>query len=198
MTRARVVALAVAPLLMTSTVQAPAPQHSVPTREQPVVRMEGPNKKQVQLTQMRLWQEFKERQRELAAESRKRAAARRERRQRRIETARLRGVAAVLARARSLLGVPYTWGGASASALDCSGFTMLSYAAAGLHLPHASWLQPSFGYRVGTPRPGDLVHWPGHVMIYYGNGLVIGAHRSGTVSSISPIYGSPSFYRMVG
>ena len=75
---------------------------------------------------------------------------------------------------------------------------MLAYAAADKRLPHASWLQPLYGRRVSEPRPGDLVKWPfRHVAIYLGDGMVIGAHRSGTVSSISPLYGSPSFYRMV-
>lgn len=150
----------------------------------------------------------REERRRLAAEARKRAAALRERRrreaQRRLEAERRRlsthdrRVRAVLARARSLLGVPYSWGGASEAGIDCSGFTMLAYAAAGLHLPHASWLQPSYGKRVADPQPGDLIKWAwNHVSIYLGGGMMIGAHRRGTVSSISPVYGSPSYYRMV-
>ena len=105
--------------------------------------------------------------------------------------------ATVLAVARQFLGIPYVWGGASRSGMDCSGFTMMVYAIAlHLHLPHFSGVQPQYGHHVTTPSPGDLVSWPGHVGIYYGRGMVIGARHSGTVSQIYHIYGSPSFYRM--
>lgn len=103
--------------------------------------------------------------------------------------------AAVLARARSLLGRAYCRGG-TGSCLDCSGFTLLAYRAAGLSLPHYSGAQPGFGRRVSVPQPGDLGWHPGHVVIYYGGGQVIGAHRPGVPSSISPVYGSFSWYRM--
>lgn len=106
----------------------------------------------------------------------------------------------ILQAARSLLGIPYVYGGESRSGIDCSGFTQLAYAAVGIHLPRVSNDQIGKGVRVSNPQPGDLVYWSyphNHVMIYYGGGLVIGAHHTGTVSSISPLYGSPSFYRMV-
>lgn len=146
--------------------------------------------------------------RRLAAEARARAAAKRERERRererraerakRVEEQQLSRAQKVLRRARELLGVPYVWGGASSSGLDCSGFTMLAFRAAGIELPHASWLQPRYGVRVSDPRPGDLVKWPwNHVAIYLGGGQVIGAHHRGEASSISPIYGSPTFYRLV-
>lgn len=103
----------------------------------------------------------------------------------------------VLAVARRFLGIPYVWGGASSRGTDCSGFTMMVYAIAlHLHLPHFSGAQPRYGHRVRNPSPGDLVSWPGHVGIYYGRGMVIGARHSGTVSQIYRLYGSPSFYRM--
>jgi len=106
----------------------------------------------------------------------------------------------ILQAARNLLGIPYVLGGEDRSGIDCSGFTQLVYDAVGIHLPRTAAEQADKYPRVSSPLPGDLVAWNDpatHVMIYYGNGLVIGAHHTGTVSSISPIYGSPSFHRVV-
>jgi cell wall-associated NlpC family hydrolase len=102
--------------------------------------------------------------------------------------------------ARNLLGIPYVWGGASRSGADCSGFTKLVYATVGIELPHLAAAQITKGVQVSSPLPGDLVYWASptsHVMIYYGKGLVIGARHSGTVSQIAPMWGSPTFYRLV-
>jgi len=103
----------------------------------------------------------------------------------------------VVSIAKRYLGIPYVWGGASASGMDCSGFTMLVYREAlGLSLPHFSGSQPAYGTKVSNPSPGDLVYWPGHVAIFYGNGYVIGARHSGAPSAIYRLYGAPTFYRM--
>lgn len=103
----------------------------------------------------------------------------------------------ILAVARQWLSIPYLWGGSSRSGIDCSGFTMVVYKIAlNLSLPHYSGSQPNYGHRVFSPLPGDLVHWDGHVGIYYGNGKIIGARHAGTISQIYAIYGSPTFYRM--
>lgn len=199
--RARVAALIMAPALLST--ESPALLHSEP--------VEAVSWSQVQESSVKAaagLRRSRAERRRLAAEARKRAAALREKRrqqdQRRIEAERRRlsthdrRIRAVLAKARSLLGVPYVWGGASQSGADCSGFTMVAYAAAGVDLPHSSWLQPSYGRRVSDPQPGDLVKWPwNHVAIYLGAGKIIGAHRRGTVASISDLYGSPSFYRLI-
>jgi cell wall-associated NlpC family hydrolase len=103
--------------------------------------------------------------------------------------------AAVLARARSLLGRPYCRGG-EGSCLDCSGFTLLAYRAVGLNLPHYSGDQPRYGRRVGNPLPGDLAWRPGHVAIVYSGSQLIGARRPGVLSSIYSNYGGFTYFRM--
>ncbi|MCE5262962.1 MAG: NlpC/P60 family protein [Deltaproteobacteria bacterium] len=90
--------------------------------------------------------------------------------------------------ARSFLGVPYLWGGASAeTGFDCSGLTMTVYQLNGLDLPRTT--REQFG--LGTPvdrtslEKGDLIFFgaPGdkisHVGIYAGNGLFIHAPGRG-------------------
>lgn len=108
----------------------------------------------------------------------------------------------VLAQARRMLGIPYVWGGNSLSGLDCSAFTQRAYRTVGIELPRFSGAQHFKGYRVYEPQPGDLVWWGPwrgggrHVSIYFGDGQIIGARSRGKVSSITPIWGSPRFYRM--
>jgi hypothetical protein len=91
-------------------------------------------------------------------------------------------------RVRSLLGVPYHWGGRTALGLDCSGFTQLVLAEQGLDLPRdaAHQLRASRRLRKGEePGPGDLVFFadpgrsPGHVGIGLGGGYF--AHCRGMV-----------------
>jgi len=87
----------------------------------------------------------------------------------------------LLSVATSLLGVRYTWGGASpVSGFDCSGFTWYAFSRLGIAIPRTADAQFYAGRPViGDPLPGDLVFFqtydygPSHVGIYLGNGAFV-------------------------
>lgn len=91
--------------------------------------------------------------------------------------------------AMSYIGTPYVWAGESASGLDCSGLTMVSYEAAGVYLTHSSRVQYGQGTQVplDAAQPGDLVFWSSdgsqsgiyHVAIYLGDDTMIEAPTFG-------------------
>jgi cell wall-associated NlpC family hydrolase len=95
--------------------------------------------------------------------------------------------------AESYLGVPYVWGGASKSGVDCSGLIMLAYEAAGIDFPHYSGAQYEDTARVPLYdiEPGDLLFYgPGgdeHVAMYVGHGEMIEAPETGQVVHITAI-----------
>lgn len=95
--------------------------------------------------------------------------------------------------AESLLGVPYCWGGASRSCVDCSGLTMLAYQAAGIYFPHYSGAQFDDTQRVPLwdIQPGDLLFYgyngDEHVAMYVGHGMMIEAPHTGAYVHITPI-----------
>ena len=98
-----------------------------------------------------------------------------------------------IATAEKYLGVPYVWGGASMSGVDCSGLVMLAYEAAGIDFPHYSGAMYEMTERVPLwdIEPGDLLFYgPGgdeHVAMYVGSGEMIEAPETGQVVHITPI-----------
>jgi len=94
----------------------------------------------------------------------------------------------LLRRVRSLLGVPYLWGGRTATGFDCSGFTQQVLVEQRLALPRDAWQQyrVSLSLRAGEDaRLGDLVFFgpprgrASHVGLALGGGYF--AHSRGQV-----------------
>ena len=92
--------------------------------------------------------------------------------------------------AKSLLGVPYVWGGTSSRGVDCSGLVYLAFKHAGITLPRVSYQQQNSGTRIGLNKAqaGDLIFWDenarnagaDHVAISLGGGWIIEAAHTGT------------------
>jgi cell wall-associated NlpC family hydrolase len=82
------------------------------------------------------------------------------------------------------VGKPYVYAADGPGAYDCSGLTMASWRAAGVHLPHQASSQYNYGHHVTLSQllPGDLVFYYqpiGHVSIYIGNGMLVSAPQPG-------------------
>jgi cell wall-associated NlpC family hydrolase len=116
-----------------------------------------------------------------------------------VATAGSGGGATAAASAETYLGVPYVWGGANSSGLDCSGLTMLAWRSAGVRIDHSAYLQ----YKESTPvsmnalQPGDLLFYyfvgdgadpVTHVAMYVGNNTVIQAPETGQYVSYHALY----------
>ena len=93
--------------------------------------------------------------------------------------------------AESLIGVPYSWGGRSGDALDCSGLVQLVFGLKGIAAPRdADMQQAGFGTELGEAdalQRGDLVFFPGHVGIMADAENVIHANGSAMAVSVEPL-----------
>ena len=111
----------------------------------------------------------------------------------------------LIARAETFKGVRYSWGHASRSGTDCSGFTTQVFGGAGVHLPRTSQEQATVGQGIDRHNlsKGDLVffhtgrgHRVTHVGIYMGSGKFIHASSGGgkvQVNDLSEGYYSNRF-----
>lgn len=98
--------------------------------------------------------------------------------------------------AKSMLGVPYVWGGTNTkTGLDCSAFVQAAYAKAGIQIPRTTYQQFAAGQPVSLKnlQPGDAVYvepqkaGPGHVGLYLGNGQIQESPHTGTSNQIVPL-----------
>ena len=98
--------------------------------------------------------------------------------------------------AMSQLGDPYVWGAAGPGSWDCSGLTMMAWAAAGVSLPHSSRAQSGMGTPVSVSQlqPGDLVFYyspVSHVAMYIGGGKIVHAPHSGANVEVADLNRMP-------
>lgn len=114
----------------------------------------------------------------------------------------------ILASAKSMLGLPYLWGGTSVKGVDCSGFTKTCFYMNGLVIPRDASQQVLAGdpvdilneegrFELGKAlqnlKPADLLFFAGgssgritHVALYLGNGEFIHSAGSVRINSMLP------------
>jgi cell wall-associated NlpC family hydrolase len=108
----------------------------------------------------------------------------------------------IVATAKRFFGIPYFWGGTSAKALDCSGFTKTVYYLNGIQLPRDASQQVLVGEPIDTTgginlQPGDLLFFGSkprgdrrervtHVAISIGGKRFIHASNQVRYNSIDP------------
>lgn len=97
----------------------------------------------------------------------------------------------------------YGWADAGPNTYDCSGLTMVAWAAAGISLQHYTGSQWNESYAISESqlRPGDLVFYftsHSHVAIYVGGGWIVQAEETGQPLKMShTTFTSPRYYRRV-
>lgn len=114
-------------------------------------------------------------------------------------------VEAVIARAQSMVGTPYVWGGGDANGptsgvngsgqrgFDCSGLVLYAFAGAGISLPHYTGYQYQRGTQIdpSSAQRGDLLFWgangDSHVAIYLGDGTMIEAPSAGQTVRVTQV-----------
>ncbi len=100
--------------------------------------------------------------------------------------------AAAIAFAEAQLGKPYQYAATGPGSYDCSGLTMMAWAAAGVSMPHYSGAQYAMFPHVPLDQlqPGDLLFWgtdgSEHVAMYIGGGMQIAATHTGDYVRIQP------------
>ncbi|MEV4073564.1 C40 family peptidase [Nonomuraea fuscirosea] len=98
----------------------------------------------------------------------------------------------------SKLGRPYVWGAEGPDTFDCSGLVQWAFAQAGVRMPRVTHQQWVTGPQVplAQAQPGDLLFWRNdptnpqyisHVAIYWGDGKMLHAPRTGDVVKIVPV-----------
>ena len=113
-------------------------------------------------------------------------------------------VGALLKTARSYIGVPYAFGGATPKAFDCSGYLQYVFAQNGIHIPRTADEQYKLGLRTNSSKqlvPGDLVFFTtyeagaSHCGIYLGDGEFIHASSSKgvRVDALADDYWAPRY-----
>ena len=118
---------------------------------------------------------------------------------------------AILNTAKTLMGVPYLWGGTSVKGVDCSGFTKTSFFLNGINLPRDASQQALVGEALDiyeadtvslakilkTLQPGDLLFFAAakgkqpnprvtHVAIYMNKGQFIQSAGMVRINSLDP------------
>ncbi len=102
----------------------------------------------------------------------------------------------LVAGARTFVGLPYLWAGASGFGLDCSGLTWLVHRVHGVRIPRDASPQSLGGTAVGTLRRGDLMFYATsgtvhHVSMYVGDGLMVHAPGTGEQVEVIPTSTQP-------
>ncbi len=101
-------------------------------------------------------------------------------------------------KAKTMVNVPYVWGGTTPKGFDCSGLVQYTYRYAGIKLPRTAATQYRATKRtsLAKAKPGDLLffHTPqprkvyvNHVGIYLGNDRFLHAPGFGTKVTIDPL-----------
>ncbi|WIB78740.1 NlpC/P60 family protein [Curtobacterium sp. MCPF17_002] len=109
--------------------------------------------------------------------------------------------ATIVSTALQYMGDPYVEGGASHEGIDCSGLTMVAYAAVGIPLVHYVPTQDAAATTIpeSEGQPGDLVVYDDedHVGIFLGDGLVLQAPHPGDPVDIVPMYSAAHHFARV-
>ncbi|GAA2383742.1 C40 family peptidase [Dactylosporangium salmoneum] len=101
----------------------------------------------------------------------------------------------VVSFALAQVGKRYVYATAGPNTYDCSGLVMAAYAKVGIKLPHQSEQIAARGRQVpsGQWMPGDVIHMPGHVAIYIGNGKMVEAANPSAGVRVAPVRGGTAY-----